>query len=140
MKSHTHPIGGSTGGAIANISNNATLGAQANITSATHPHKHGSNVITHYVLGEGETYSGLRMSGGAVRDGATNITEVSLGGPVNDQGIYDPNVNITQSAHTHVIDQSNHNHTLPANTSSNDAYANENRPENYTVKIWKRTA
>lgn len=140
VKSHTHPIGGSTGGATANISNNATFGAKANITSATHSHVHGATVVTNYVVGEGATYSGLPLSGGAAKDGSTNITSVSLGGPVNEQGVYDPNVIIAQNDHIHVIDQANHSHTLPANTASNDNNGIENRPTNYTVKIWKRTA
>lgn len=137
VKSHTHPIGGNTGGANANIS----ILAHATGITADHEHTHvglypegNTNLPTVWYNPEGPHYSGY-----------TRYIPFSDGSGINGNWLgtgntSNPSVRITDPSHGHDISQTNHSHSLPENTSSNNTNANENRPENFTVKIWKRTA
>lgn len=149
MKSHIHAIGdGNTGG------------AQAVITSATHDHNHWLDASHNHTISDPwhshglygrETEGGTGLRGNSDIAGTGNVNwnystamdpaptgitinskELSLYVSAPLQGnVYNPNVSIVQR---------DHSHTIPANTASNNANAIENRPQNYTNRIWKRIA
>ena len=151
VKSHTHPIGGSTGGAKANIQNtygevNATEYQVTGIT-ATHNHSHDLNtsygspamcMAQGYGYGTTGRFSSWGDGNYIAADNGQSANLLAVGAPNSSEVEIKEGTN--GLGHRHLIQQSDHSHSLPDRTSSNDAYANENRPENYTVKIWKRTA
>ena len=138
MKSHTHPIGGSTGGAIANIK--SATHSHYHDVDASHKHLASTSVGVRSIqcYGSGSGSGGLVKDDGHLSGASDSYITASASTTVDSATVQ---VRSGNASSTNVsITQDNHAHGLPENTTSNDSNANENRPENFTVIMWKRIA
>lgn len=152
MKSHIHAIGGNTGGAQAVITS-AKENEHTHYFNATHAHNISDPGHVHTLGWDPNTpidgaipYVNLTngngtapITGSATKYFLSAIAQNSKTGITIQERSIKGNTG-AQTDNNVTIVQNEHFHTLPANTASNDANAIENRPQNYTNRIWKRIA
>ena len=144
VKSHVH----AQQGTFSTVSQSS---ATTSTESANHAHSFAINIAFQdgpSNLGHGEgAYldSGIATAGGWVNVQGTSdlnytipVAAMPYGATTRMLSI-GGNTGLDSTDHTHQFEHT-HSTTISGNTSSNNVNNNENRPENFTVKIWKRTA